>query len=604
MPAYSENMGLDAWLVLGVIVVAVLLFVTEFFSIDVVALLILSSLVLLGIISPEEGVAGFANPATITVAFMFVLSAALLKTGALQLMTPKLAGLFKSNYLLGMISLVLFVGFISAFVNNTPVVAVFIPVAVQIAHTSNISPSKLLIPISFASIFGGVCSLIGTSTNIVVSGVAMKNGLPEFGMFEMSPLGLIFLVIGTLYIAFIGIKLLPDRSVAEGFKSSVSFRDFLTEIELKEDGAFTGQRIMDSPIVKELEMDILEVRRNGQKYGLPPGDMVLLSGDVLKVRCNVEKIKGLKDLVKIQSQSAVSIGEEALNNQGMTLVELVITSQSSFEGKTLREIDFRRSYRAVPLAIRHREEVLHEHLHEVALKAGDVILAEIKTHHLTELKKQETHHESPFLILSEEGVMDFKKKRFLFVLTIIGAIVFLAAFNLVNIMIGAIAGTAILVVSKSITMKEVYQAIEWKVVFLLAGALSLGVAMQKSGLAAVIASSLIDSLGEFGPIAIVSGLYLVTALLTEMMSNNATAALLAPIAIVTAQSLGLSPTPFLMAVTFAASASFMTPVGYQTNTMVYSAGGYKFTDYFKVGWPLSLVFWIVASILIPIIFPF
>jgi di/tricarboxylate transporter len=597
-------MGLDAWLVLGVIVVAVILFVTEFFSIDVVALLILSSLVLLGIINPEEGVAGFANPATITVAFMFVLSAALLKTGALQLMTPRLAQLFKSNYLLGIVSLVLFVGFTSAFVNNTPVVAVFIPVAAQIAHISNISPSKLLIPISFASIFGGVCSLIGTSTNIVVSGVAMKNGLPELGMFEMSPLGIIFLVVGTAYMAFIGIKLLPDRSVAEGFKSNVSFRDFLTEIELKENGAFSGQRIMDSPIARELEMDILEVRRNGQKYPLPPGDMMLLAGDVLKVRCNVEKIKGLKDLVKIQSGSAVSIGEDSLKNHGMTLVELVITSQSTFEGKTLREIDFRRSYRAVPLAIRHREEVLHEHLHEVPLKAGDVILAEIKTHHLTELKKHETHHESPFLILSEEGVMDFKKKQFLLVLGVIASIVALAAFDIVNIMIGAIAGTTLLVISKSISMKEVYLAIEWKVIFLLAGALSLGVAMQKSGLAAVIASSLIDSLGDFGPIAIVSGLYLVTALLTEMMSNNATAALLAPIAIVTAQSLGLSPTPFLMAVTFAASASFMTPVGYQTNTMVYSAGGYKFTDYFKVGWPLSLLFWIIASVLIPIIFPF
>ena len=597
-------MGSDAWLVLGVIVVAVILFVTEFFSVDVVALIILSSLVLLGIINAEEGVAGFANPATITVAFMFVLSAALLKTGALQLMTPKLAQLFKSNYLLGIIGLTLFVGFTSAFVNNTPVVAVFIPVAAQIAHIANISPSKLLIPISFASIFGGVCSLIGTSTNIVVSGVAMKNGLPEFGMFEMSSLGVIFLVVGTVYMAFIGIKLLPDRSVAEGLKSNVSFRDFLTEIELKENGAFSGQRIMDSPIARELEMDILEVRRNGQKYPLPPGDMVLLAGDVLKVRCNVEKIKGLKDLVKIQSGSTLSIGEDSLKGHGMTLVELVITSQSAFEGKTLREIDFRRSYRAVPLAIRHREEVLHEHLHEVPLKAGDVVLAEIKTHHLTELKKHETHHESPFLILSEEGVMDFKKKQFILVLTVIGSIVALAAFNIVNIMIGAIAGTTLLVISKSISMKEVYLAIEWKVIFLLAGALSLGVAMQKSGLAAVIADSLIGSLGDFGPIAIVSGLYLVTALLTEMMSNNATAALLAPIAIVTAQSLGLSPTPFLMAVAFAASASFMTPVGYQTNTMVYSAGGYKFTDYFKVGWPLSLLFWIIASVMIPIIFPF
>lgn len=597
-------MNPEAFIVLGVIVIAVVLFTTEIFSIDVVALMILVSLVVLGVISPEEGVAGFANPATITVAFMFVLSAALMNTGALQVITPFLSGVFRKNVMLGMITLFLIVGGISAFINNTPVVAVFIPVAIQLAKITHISPSKLLIPISFASIFGGVCSLIGTSTNIVVSGVALKSGLPGFSMFEMTPLGIIFLILGTLYMAFFGLRLLPARSMANGLKNAPAVRDFLTEIQLQENGAFTNQRIMDSPIVKELEMDILEVRRNGQQYDLPPGDMVLLADDVLKVRCNLDKIKGLKDMVKIQPQSELKVGEEKFNSDGMTLVELVITSQSSFEGKTLRQIDFRRSYRAVPLAIRHREEVLHDHLHDVPLKAGDVVLAEIKTHHLTELRKQENAQESPFIILSEEGLVDFKKKRFFFVLAIIGAIVSMAAFNVVNIMIGAIGGAVLLVISKTITMKEVYQSIEWKVIFLLAGALSLGVAMQQSGLAALIASSLIGFLGEFGPIAIVSGLYLATVLLTEMMSNNATAALLAPIAIATAQSLDLSPTPFLMAVTFAASASFMTPVGYQTNTMVYSAGGYKFTDYFKVGWPLSLLFWIVASVLIPVIFPF
>lgn len=596
-------MNLEALLVLIVIIAAVVLFVTEYFSIDVVALIILVSLVALGIITPEEGVAGFANPATITVAFMFVLSAALMNTGALQVITPFLSSVFRKNFLMGIVTLSLAIGGISAFINNTPVVAVFIPVAVQIASITQISPSKLLIPVSFASIFGGVCSLIGTSTNIIVSGVALKSGLPEFGMFEMSPLGIVFLIVGTLYLAFVGIKLLPARAMSNGLKSSSSYRDFLTEIQLLENGAFTGQRIMDSSIARELEMDILEVRRNGQKYDLPPGDMVLLAHDILKVRCNVEKIKSLKDMVKVKPET-VKVGDEKFNDDGMTLVELVITAQSGFEGKTLRQIDFRRSYRAVPLAIRHREEVLHDHLHDVPLKSGDVVLAEIKTHHLQELKRQENSQESPFIILSAEGLVDFKKKRFFLVLGTIATVVLLAALNVLNIMIGAIAGSVVLVITKTISMKEVYKAIEWKVIFLLAGALSLGVAMQKSGLAAIIAGTLIDSLGEWGPIAIVSGLYLTTAVLTEMMSNNATAALLAPIAIATAQSMGLSATPFLMAVTFAASASFMTPVGYQTNTMVYSAGGYKFTDYFKVGWPLALIFWIIATFLIPLIFPF
>lgn len=591
----------SAFITLLVALAAVILFVTEWLSVDLIAMLLIVSLVVTGVISPEEGLAGFSNEATLTVAFMFVLSAALLKTGALQQVAGRLSGLFRRRPMYATVLLMLLAAVTSAFINNTPVVAVFIPVVARIAATAKIPASRLLIPLSFASILGGMCTLIGTSTNILVSGIARTHGYAGFSVFTLAPVGVVLLLVGVVYLTYLGPRLLPDRSGADAGSDDLAQRfalhDYLAEIVILEHPDLAGRRIMDSPLVRELDMDIIEVRRNGETFTLPPGDFRLATDDTLKVRCDRRKILNLKEWVRlVDNNGSLRVMGTGLNRNNSSLVEMVVTPNSEFVGKTLRQVDFRRSYRAVPLAVRQREETLHERLYRLPLMPGDVILAEVKSHYLTELQRIEQRQDSPFILLSSDDITDFKRRRFAFVLATVVGVIVLATAGLLPISVSALLGVCILVIGGTITMKEAYESIDWKIIFLLAGALSLGRAMNNSGLDGEMATLLTGSIANWGPIVLVGTLYLVTNLLTEVMSNNATAALLAPVAIAAAERLDRDPLPLLVTVAIAASASFMTPVGYQTNAMVYGAGRYRFFDFIRVGAPLSLICWVLTTL--------
>ena len=598
-------MEIDAIITVLVVLGAITLFVSEKLSIDMVALLIMATLVITGVISPEESIQGFSNSATLTVAFMFVISAAILKTGSLQYVTGLLTTLFKKHYQRGVILLMLMVSAVSAFLNNTPVVAVMIPVTTQIAKSANKTASKLLIPVSYASIFGGTCTLIGTSTNVLINGIAEQNGLPSFGLFDFAPIGLILVLVGSLYMIFIGQRLLPSRSENTEDELESSLSNYLAEIEILQDSELDNVSIFASPLVKELEIEILELRREDSRQNLPQGDTVLISGDILKVRCNVKKLKQLTDRLKVRIIPVVEDDDtDEPSEEKASYVELVIPSNSELDGKTLRQFDFRRRFRAAPLAIMQREEVLQEKLQDVILKPGDVILCEMKSNYLDQYKSSNKDQNLPFMILSEQGILNFDRTQFWKVISIVGAVILSSALQVLPIVTSTMIGVILLVLTGCLNMKEVYRAIQWPIVFLMAGSLSLGVAMNNSGLAEMLANLVVNNFAVFGPIAILAGIYLITSLLTELMSNTATAAVVAPLAIATAIQLELSPIPFLVATMIAASASFMTPIGYQTNTMIYSAGGYKFSDFAKVGIWLNLLFWIVSVFFIPIFFPF
>ena len=592
-------MTIDMIIVLAVVVGAAILFATEKLPVDLTAIVVMAVLLISGIITPEEGISGFSNTATVTVAAMFVISAALNKTGAVLFVGEIVSKIFKINFWLGLIVTMVSVGVLSAFINNTPVIAVFIPVVLGLAATNKLSPGKILMPLSFASMFGGVCTLIGTSTNILVSSIAVQYNQEPFSMFEFSQLGLVFFAVGMLYMILFGVRMIKPNDVASDLTQKYSMGNYLTDIVLLPEAKSVGQRLVQSALVKELEIDILDVVRDGKRLLRPTSEIVFETGDMLRVRCDVKKIQELKDRVGVKLKSNLKLQDEDFQAEDLLLVESIIAPNSRLIGKTIKSSRFRNLYRANALALRHSGQLYHTEFIDIPLKPGDALLLEVRKENLEDLKR-----DPDFVLVSGVDLPKYRKSKIIPALLIIAGVIATASLNIIPIMISAIIGSVLLVFTKCISLEESYKAIEWNIVFLLGGILSLGIALEKTGTALLIANFTVDLLGAFGPVAIVAAFYLITTIFTSIMSNNASAVLLAPIALAVAESMGISARPLLMAVTFAASASFMTPVGYQTNTMIFGVGQYKFSDFLKVGTPLNILFLIIATIFIPIFFPF
>ncbi len=592
-------MTFEALFTFALLAVTVYLFLSERLRVDLVAILALAALAVTGILSPQAALAGFSNPATVTIAGLFILSAALLRSGAGQLAGRVVVSLFSRGRWLGLALLMLGIGAISAFINNTAAVAMLMPVVLGVCGKIGASPSKLLMPLSFASMFGGACTLIGSSTNLLVSQIAVEHGARPFGMFEFAPLGLVFVALGVTYMLTVGDRLLPERRHADDLTTTFEMADYLADVTLKAVGESAGVRLDRAEVVRELDLDVLEVRREGRRHSLPRATTVLLPGDVLRVRSTLEGIRELAQREDVELAPAVRWRDEELDTGDILLLEVVIPTGSGLAGTSLERSGFRNAFGATVLAIRKRGGVVHDQLKKVRLAPGDSLLMEMRRDRLASLRSSRD-----LIIVTEGELAEFRRDKLLTSALILAAVVATAALGILPIVVSALAGCVALVLTNCLTLEEAYAAVDWRIVFLLAGVLGLGRALDETGGAALLSDLVVDWLAPLGPAVVLAGLYLLTSLLTEAMSNNATAVLLAPVAIATAALLGVDSRPFLMAVTFAASASFMTPVGYQTNTLIYGPGRYRFSDYLRVGLPLNLLFWVTATLLIPRIWPF
>ena len=593
-------MTFEILIVLVITIGAVFLFATEKLSVDLIAIVVMATLLALGIINADEGISGFSNRATVTVAAMFIISAGLFKTGAVSYLGKITSDLFKRNYWLGLITVMVAVGVFSAFINNTPVVAIFIPIILSVSKEIGASASKMLMPMSFASMFGGVCTLLGSSTNILVSSIAEDYKLPPFSMFEFAPLGIIMFGIGTIYMLAIGIRLIPDRRSEGGLLRSFRLQEYIAEVVLLENSVSIGKAIKEAPIVKDIDIKIIEIQRGKDMIPVPSPNLVLRPGDVLRVSCDLDKFKKIQAREGVLFKPQYKWRDRDIETEDVRLVEVVIAPNTEFVGHSLKDLQFREVFGATVLALRHRGKLMREKIADTKLTGGDVLLLEVKTARFNQLKQNPS-----FFVISEIEQPSYRKSKLIPALLIVFGVILSATLGIMPIVQGSVIGAVLLILVGCITMEEAYKAIEWRIIFLLAGILTLGIALEKTGGAKLISSSIISGVGDWYKLVIlVSVFYLMTSLLTEAMSNNATGALLAPIAIATAQSLGVNPRPFLVAVMFAASASFMTPVGYQTNTLIYGPGQYRFSDFLRVGTPLNIIFWIVATFLIPYFWSF
>ena len=583
--------------VLGLTVCAVVLFVTEKFSTDVVAILVMMVLLVFRVLTPAEGLAGFANTATVTVGAMFVLSAGMFRSGAVNFVGKALGRLARHSSRLMLFVLMVGVGVLSSFLNNTAAVAILIPVVIVVARRAKTSPSKLLMPLSFASMFGGMCTVLGTSTNILASSIAEQAGLGAFGMFEFTKLGVIFFAVGVAYMMTLGRRLVPDHRGQGDLTTSFGLGDYLTDLVLQTESKSVGHALASAPLVKELNIDVLQILRGGDTLR-PTPETILCEGDVLRIQGDLRTINELKGRAGVTFGMSMKWRDEHLQSTDTRLVEAVVGPSSPLAGKSLAESRLRANYGASVLAIRHHGTLRHSQFENITLMPGDALLIDVPNDQIEHLTQQRV-----FLVVSRAGIPRFDWRKASKAVAIVIAVVVVAATGLLPIVAAAATGALMMVLSGCVSTEEAYGAIEWNVLFLLAGMLSLGAAMEKTGASTMLANGMIDSVGGFGPLALLAAFFGATMLLTEVMSNNATVALLLPIAITTAQAMDVDPRAFMFAVVFAASSSFMTPVGYQTNTMIYGPGQYRFKDFLRVGAPLNLIFWILGTLLIPWFWP-
>jgi len=579
------------WLTLAILAGAIALFVTEKLRVDVVALLVMTALMVSGVITVPEALSGFSSQATVMVAAMFVLSGALQRNGALVAVGEVLSRI-RWQWLSLLVMLVLVAG-LAAFVNNTATVAVFLPLVLAASTANRWAPSKFLIPLSYMSQAAGVCTLVGTSTNLLVDAMGREAVGVGFTLFEFAPLGIVFVGICMAYLLTVGHWLLPERGVP-GSEETEHVGRYVAELLVPEDSEAIGLRrdqLVPGSVEDAVVLEILRRRRP-----LTDPDAVVQAGDRLLVRGEWRAIGAVRKARRLRFDH---VAGELDDDVERVQVEAMVSPGSHLIGNTLAGMRFAHMYRARVHGIHRRLLDIRQPLDQVQLSLGDVLLIDAPETAIEDLRA-----DKGMIVLGTRKEAKVDVRRASLSALVMAATIAVAALGWLSIVQAALVGCAALLVFRLMEPDEAYRAIDWRVILLLAGIIPLGVALQKSGGAALAADFIISNLGQFGPLAALAAVYLITAVATEFMSNNASAVLVVPIALAAAESLGVDPKPMLVAVAFAASTSFATPISYQTNTMVFTAGGYRFSDFVRLGIPLNILFCTAAIVLIPRYFPF
>ena len=586
-------MTAHAWITLAVVLGAITLFASEKIRVDLVALIVLVLLVVLGLVSPVEALSGFSNEATVTVAAMFALSLGIERSGALEPLGRVLSRI-RRPWLLTL-AMMLAIAPMGAFVKNIALVATFLPLALRVCARTHTSPGRVLIPMAYAAQMGGVCTLIGTSSNLLADSLATKHGLSPFGVFEFTKMGALLAVVGIVYLMLIGRWLLP-RDLDTNVTDEAEMGKYVAELRVMAGSPLIGQTIADAKLGEKQGVYPLELLR-GDQHMWSPRSQRLEAGDVLLVRGDWEKIEDLRASVLLEIAPENRYGRD--EDHARMLVEIMVRPDSAVDGRTVGEIDFQRTLDAIALAISRRGRVLREKLKDVRLAAGDVLLLLV-----SEQAASAVRSDDRFIVLSEREDTRRTPRRALAAIGIMASVVIVSGLHWLAIPVAAIGGAVAMAIAGCFGRKDIYEGIDWKIIVLLAAILPLGTAIENSGLSETVVAAGMHLVGAHGPLAALLMVYLLTALLTELMGHNPSVVLMIGIAISVAHSMHSDPRPFVVAVAFAAATSFATPVGYPTNTMVYYAGGYRFTDFMKVGIPLIGIFCALSMLLIPIFWPF